>query len=49
MRERLDAQYSAMAGRAGILLEMMTPKWKLEDQVRRQSTRLEGSERDVGL
>jgi hypothetical protein len=49
MRKELDAQYSAMAGRDGILLEMMTPKWKLEGQVRRQSTRLEESEREVGL
>jgi predicted nucleic acid-binding Zn-ribbon protein len=49
MQKKLDAQYSAMVGQDRILLEIKTRKSELENQVRRQNTRIEECEREIGL
>jgi hypothetical protein len=49
MQKKLDAQYSAMVGQDRILLEIKPQKSELEDQVRRQNTRIDECEREIGL
>jgi hypothetical protein len=48
MQKKLDAPYSAMVGQDRILLEIKTRKSELENQVRRQNTRIEECEREMG-